>query len=302
MRIAKALGVRNLKLNSDLKLVVGQMTNEYEAKEYRMKRYLTLTNQLVSNFDDFKITQLPREENSEADEVARLASSYTNERQPGLYMEVQHLPSIEGFDMNYVQSVESWMDLKITYIKDGNLLADPSEARKVQVSSSIFTILNDELYKRRFSQPYLKCLNLEDVEYVLRDIHKGVCKNHSEPRSLVGQVVRAGYFCLTMQKDAAQVLQKCDKCQWFGNVQHVLAKQLTNITSPWPFSIWGIDILGPLSLGKKQVKFLVVAIDYFMKWVEAEPLEVITEAKIQHFVWRNLFCRFEIPQVIISNN
>ena len=194
------------------------------------------------------------------------------------------------------------MDPKITYIKDGNLLADPSEARKVQVSSSIFTILNDELYKRRFSQPYLKCLNLEDVEYVLREIHKGVCRNHSEPRSLVRQVVHAGYFCLTMQKDAAQVLQKCYKCQRFGNVQHVLAKQLTNITSPWPFSTWGIDILGPLPLGKKQVKFLVVAIDYFMKWVEAEPLEVITEAKIQHFIWRNLFCRFEILWVIISDN
>ena len=88
MRIAKALGVRNLKLNSDSKLVVGQVTNEYEAKEVRMKRYLTLTNQLVSNFDDVKITQIAREENSEADEVARLAFSDTNEGRPGWYMEV----------------------------------------------------------------------------------------------------------------------------------------------------------------------------------------------------------------------
>jgi len=179
------------------------MTNEYEAKEDRMKRYLTLTNQLVSNFDDFKITQLPREENSEAGEVARLASSDTNEGRPGLYMEVQHLPSIEGFDMYYVQSVESWMDPKITYIKDGNLPADPSEARKVKVSSSRFTILNDELYKRGFSQSYLKCLNLEDVEFMLREIHEGVYKNHFEPRSLIRQFVCARYFYPTMQKDAA---------------------------------------------------------------------------------------------------
>ena len=56
LRIAKALGVRNLKLNSNSKLVVGQMTSEYKAKEDMMKRYLTLTNQLVSNFDDVKIT------------------------------------------------------------------------------------------------------------------------------------------------------------------------------------------------------------------------------------------------------
>ena len=66
-------------------------------------------------------------------------------------------------------------------------------------------------------------------------------------------------------------------------------------------SLWGIDIMGPLPPGKKQLKFLVVAINYFTKWVEAEPLVVITEAKIQHFIWKNLVCRFGIPQVIISN-
>ena len=60
--------------------------------------------------------------------------------------------------------------------------------------------------------------------------------------------------------------------------------------------------MGPLPLGKKQVKFLVVAIDYFTKWVEIGPLAVITEARIQHFVWRNLVCRFGIPRIIISDN
>ena len=153
LRIAKALGVRNLKLNSDSKLVVGQMTKEYVAKEDRMNRYLTLTNQLVSNFDYVKITQVRREENSKAEEVARLASSNTNEGRPGLYMEVQHLPSIEGFDVSYIQFGGSWMDPIITYIRDGNLLADPLEARKVKVKLSRFTILNDKLYKRGFSQP-----------------------------------------------------------------------------------------------------------------------------------------------------
>ena len=107
LRVAKALGVRNLKLNSDSKLVTGQMNNEYEAKEDRMKRYLALTNQLISNFDDVKITQVPREENSEANKVARLASSETNERRPGLLIEVQHLPSIKGIEVNCVRSRES---------------------------------------------------------------------------------------------------------------------------------------------------------------------------------------------------
>ena len=56
LRFAKAMGVRNLKLNSDSKLMIGQMNDEYEAKEDRMKRYLAVTSQLISDFDDVKIT------------------------------------------------------------------------------------------------------------------------------------------------------------------------------------------------------------------------------------------------------
>ena len=54
--------------------------------------------------------------------------------------------------------------------------------------------------------------------------------------------------------------------------------------------------------GKGQVKFILVAIDYFTKWVEVEALATITEAKVQGFVWKNIICRFEIPQAIISDN
>ena len=77
---------------------------------------------------------------------------------------------------------------------------------------------------------------------------------------------------------------------------------MTAITSPWPFAQWGIDIMRPLPQGKRQVKFLLVAIDYLTKWVEAERLATIIEAKVQSFVCKNIVCRFEIPQTIISNN
>ena len=60
--------------------------------------------------------------------------------------------------------------------------------------------------------------------------------------------------------------------------------------------------MGPLPQGKRQMKFLLVAIDYFTKWVEVEALATITEAKVQNFVWKNIVCRFEIPKTIISDN
>ena len=59
---------------------------------------------------------------------------------------------------------------------------------------------------------------------------------------------------------------------------------MTPIYSQWPFAQWGIDIMGPFPLGKKQLKFLIVAIDYFTKLVEAELVTMITESKVTSFV------------------
>ena len=146
---------------------------------------------------------------------------------------------------------------------------------------------------------YLKCLTLTKVTYVLREIHKGVCGNHFGPQSLVGKTVKAGYFWPTMQKDATKLVKKCDKCQRFVNMQHVPRELLTSISSPQPFSTWGINIVDPLL---RQVKFSLLAINYLTKWVEAKPLATITEDKIQNFVWKNIVYRFGIPRTIISNN
>ena len=102
--------------------------------------------------------------------------------------------------------------------------------------------------------------------------------------------------------DAVELVKKCDKCQRFKNVQRLPTEKLTTITSPWPFAQWGIDIIGPLLLGKGQVKFLLVAINYFTKWVKVEALATITEARIRNFVWKSIICRFGIPRMIISDN
>ena len=105
-----------------------------------------------------------------------------------------------------------------------------------------------------------------------------------------------------MQADTRELVKKCDKCQRFGNVQRLPAKKMMTIASPWPFAHWGIDIVGPLPRGKGQVKFLLVAIEYFIKWVETKALSTITEVKIQSFVWKNIICKFGIPRTIISDS
>ena len=60
--------------------------------------------------------------------------------------------------------------------------------------------------------------------------------------------------------------------------------------------------MGPFLTTVRQLKFLVVSINYFTKWVEAKTLATITEKKIRSFVWRNIICRYGIPGVLVSDN
>ena len=60
--------------------------------------------------------------------------------------------------------------------------------------------------------------------------------------------------------------------------------------------------MGPFPTTVRQLKFVVVGIDYFTKWVEVEALATITEKNIRSFVWRNIICRYGIPRVLVSDN
>ena len=132
LRVEKALGARNILLKSDSKLVIGQIKGEYEAKEDRMQKYLKLTNHLSQEFDRVDFTQVPKNQNSEADEVARKSSSGEGTMLPDLKMEVQKHPNIEEFHTLTIQNQNSWTTPILSFLRDGRLLADIDEAKKVR--------------------------------------------------------------------------------------------------------------------------------------------------------------------------
>ena len=101
----------------------------------------------------------------------------------------------------------------ISYLKDGKLLEGKDEARKLRVKAARYVLINEVLYKRGFSQPYLRCLTPDEANYVLREIHEGACGNHSGAGSLIHKVVRAGYYWPTVQADAKAYVKVCDQCQ-----------------------------------------------------------------------------------------
>ncbi|KAI5313760.1 hypothetical protein L3X38_042936 [Prunus dulcis] len=194
------------------------------------------------------------------------------------------------------------MDPILQFLQNQTLPANPTEAQRVRHRSARYLVINGSLYKRGFSLPYLRCLTPEEGHYVLREIHEGICGNHSGARSLAHKAIRQGYFWPSLHTDAQAFTQKCDKCQRFANIPQLPAEPLTAMVSPWPFAQWGLDLIGPMPEGKGQVKYAVVAVDYFTKWAEAEALATINAARIESFVWQNIVCRFGIPNSIVTDN
>ena len=77
----------------------------------------------------------------------------------------------------------------IYFLQDGHLPQNTEKIKKIKKRVARFTILNDTLYKRGFSMPYLKCVDKEEARYILEEIHGRICGDHADPKSLVNKVI-----------------------------------------------------------------------------------------------------------------
>jgi len=83
-----------------------------------------------------------------------------------------------------------------------------------------------------------------------------------------------------MRGDCTRYAQQCKQCQQHADWHKAPPKELKSIYSPWSFHTWGINIMRPFPLAVRQMKYLVVAIEYFTKWIEAETVAQIITHKI----------------------
>ncbi|GJT56388.1 reverse transcriptase domain-containing protein [Tanacetum coccineum] len=239
LRIAAQMGVRNVHVSVDSKLVANQVLGTYVAKEENMVKYLEKAKNLISGFANFSISQV--------------------------LVEVLKEKSIQEEEVATVVEEEgpTWMTPIIEYLKDGTLPDNRKEASKLRIKARQYELLEGVLYKRSFLKPWLSM--------------------HAGPRSVVAKAMQLGYYWPTMHRDARDMIRTCNDCQIHHPVPRNPQQPLTPITAPWSFYKWGIDIAGPFSEGPGKVKFLIVAMDYFTKWIEAKSVATITSNQVKKF-------------------
>ncbi|KAK1587454.1 hypothetical protein Q3G72_013021 [Acer saccharum] len=170
--LAKNLNVKIIKVRSDSQLVVRQINGTYEARDQRMSAYLNKVKQLQSTFDEFSIEQIPRSENTRADALANLGSTTTNNSKS---VPIIHLmsPSIqESETVAPVDNGRSWIEPIFNYLQADILPDDRVEARRIKAKSAKFCILYGKLYKKSFTDPYLRCVTPREAYDVLKSLHQ----------------------------------------------------------------------------------------------------------------------------------
>ena len=303
LKLALEMKVENLNVYSDSMLVTGHLRCGWQARGPQTELYLKCAQRLIKLFNEVRIEHIRRNQNQGADALAKLGSQREATLLGAIPLEIQVKPSVpEEFVMEITTLGPTWMTPVWDYVKTGTLPQDKKEARRVKYQAARYVIYDEVLYRRGFNTPLLRCVDGEECKYILREVHEGICGNHSGGSSLAQKILRQGYYWPTLKKDAFEFSRACDRCQRYANFSNVPATHLTSLMSPWPFAMWGIDLIGELPKAKGGVKYAVVAVDYFTKWAEAEPLATITAKKLKDFVYRAIVCRYGIPYQLISDN
>ncbi|XP_077219733.1 uncharacterized protein LOC143853924 [Tasmannia lanceolata] len=193
LALAVELRANLVRAHSDSQLVVIQVNGFSEAKEERMIKYLGKVRKEISAFEEFQIVQIPRTMNSCANALSKMASSGIIES-GNVFTEILSQPSIKGKEILQIREEPSWMDPIVLYLRDGTLPSDKKEARLLIAKAARYIFDRQALYKQSFSWPLLKCLPPTAAELAMREVHEGICVDHSGRKVLVQKILRRGFF------------------------------------------------------------------------------------------------------------
>ena len=136
----------------------------------------------------------------------------------------------------------------------------------------------------------MRCLKRDEAEQV-----NGII--------LAKKIVRQEYYWMSMEKDYIQIVRQCHQCQIHGNLNHLLPTMLSSLSSSWPFVVWRIDIIGEIrSNASNWHKYIVVAIDYFSRWIEAESFKILKAKQMAKFIEKSLICKYGVPHHIVTDS
>ncbi|KAI5418097.1 hypothetical protein KIW84_042654 [Lathyrus oleraceus] len=217
-----------------------------DTRDHKLIPYKEHVLKLVPYFDEITFHHIPREENQLVGALATLESMF----------KVKWKNEASSFHLNYLDEPDYYLETEdetdghhwfydITkFLENQEYLADASITDKyLQKLSSKFFLSGGVLYKRNYDSVLLSCVNKQEANQIIMEIHEGSFGTHASGSTMAKKILRVGYYWMTMEIDCHRHVQIFHKCQTYADKIHVSPMPLNVLTSPWPFAMWGIDVI-----------------------------------------------------------
>jgi hypothetical protein len=274
------MGVRRAVLKTDSQVISGHVDKSYKVRDLKLEKYLDTVRRLEASFEGFSVKNIPRGENEHANLLAKSAAQGLP-LPSEVFFETIRAPSVELLEravltISPVHS-EDWRTEIISFLQGNCLSDDEAYNKRMEARTRPYVIIEGELYKLIIREwrteiisflqgncsPLLKCLSRAEGIELMKEIHAGLCGSHIGSRPLLGKVFRQGFYWPKAASDAAELVQKCEGCQKCARNQKQ-PSSLTQLIQPtWLLQRWGLDLLGPLPPAQGNLKYVVVAVEYF---------------------------------------
>ncbi|XP_016648291.1 PREDICTED: uncharacterized protein LOC103326881 [Prunus mume] len=251
---------------------------------------------LLQEFD-LVIRDKKGSENVVADHLSRLVQGSNEEE--------DMLPLSESFPDEQLFTLEAkdpWYADIINYKASKLIPEDLTRAQKDKlVKTSKYYVWDDPyLWKYCPDQIVRRCVSESEFNSILTFCHSSACGGHFGPKKTALKVLQCGFYWPSLFKDAYTYCSTCDRCQRTGNISSRNQMPLTPILIVEIFDVWGIDFMGPFPSSYGFI-YILLAVDYVSKWVEAIPTRTNDSKVVLSFVKENIFSRFGTPRAIISD-
>ncbi|GKA54821.1 reverse transcriptase domain-containing protein [Tanacetum coccineum] len=268
--------------------------NKKDAKA-RLLRWILLLQEF-----DFSVIDTKGAENYAADHLSRLENPYENVFDPKEITETFPLETLNMVTSHDDQNTPWFADIA-NYHAGNFLIKGMTSQQKKKFFKDVKHYFWDDpyLFRTCADQIIRRCVFGQEALEILKACHEGPTGGHHSANITARKVFDAGFFWPTIYKDAYELIKSCDACQRQGKISQRDEMPQNAIQVCEIFDVWGIDFMGPFPSSRGN-KYILVAVDYLSKWVEAKALPT-NDARVVVKFLKSLFSRFGAPRAIISD-
>jgi hypothetical protein len=190
---------------------------------------------------------------------------------------------------------DDWRTPRVCYLEILVILL----IKKLQRQALKYVMLDNTLYHRTIDGLLLKCLGSDQFKIAMGEVPERICGTHQSAHKMKWMLQRARFYWLTMLNDCFRYYKGCELCQRFENVQLTHAAMVYPIIKPCIFHGWALDFIDQIHHSSSKChRFVLVATDYFTKWMEVVPLKIMMYKEVIDFILEHIIHRFGIPQTL----